>query len=115
MKGGLVMGMEVVGGGHGGRAGGRPASIILINSKGTHSVPNLSLQLAARLQYYCVVVLRGSGDGLAVIGMLHWQGAGTRGNDADAGGRAALHGEGGKRGRAGGLQCCVRGKGAVLG
>ena len=49
-KGGLGLGMEVVGGGHGGRAGGRPASIILINSKGTHSVPNLSLQLAARLQ-----------------------------------------------------------------
>ena len=48
--GGLGLGMEVVGGGHGGRAGGRPASIILINSKGTHSVPNLSLQLAARLQ-----------------------------------------------------------------
>ena len=31
------------------RAGCRHASIIVINSKGTHSVPNLSLQLAARL------------------------------------------------------------------
>ena len=36
---------------------GLPASVLVMNSKGTHSVPNLSLQLAARLQYYHEVVL----------------------------------------------------------